>query len=94
MMTRFATKLGLSLVALGLAAAPALAADTTTAPMKHDAMAHKAIHAKKGTPAHDSMADDLNAQSLSAAQAGTVFTPPGAAPNATPMPAAQMKKKM
>jgi len=93
MMTKFATKLGLSLVALGLAAAPALAADTAT-PMKHDAMAHKAIHAKKGTPAHDSMADQLNAQSLSAAQAGTVFTPPGAAPNATPMPAAQMKKKM
>ena len=93
MMTKFATKLGLSLVVLGLAAAPALAADKTM-PMKHDAAAHKAIHAKKGTPAHDSMADQLNAASLSAAQSGTVFTPPGAAPGATPMPAATVKKKM
>ncbi len=91
MMTRFATKLGLAFVALGLACAPAMAAD---APAKHNPKAHAAIKAKKGTPAHDSMADQLNAASLSAAQAGTVFTPPGAAPGATPMPAATVKKKM
>ena len=91
MMTKFATKLGLAFVAIGLSAAPALAAD---APAKHNAAAHKTIAAKKGTPAHDSMADQLNAASLSAAQNGTVFTPPGAAPNATPMPASTVKKKM
>ncbi len=97
MTTKLATKLGLSLFALGLAAAPAMAqapatpAAPATAPAKHNPSAHAAIHAKKGTPAHDSMADQLNAQSLAASQSGQAFTPPGAAPGAQPVPASQRK---
>ena len=90
-----------SALALGLAASPSIAqtsapAAPMTAPAKHmqmphHAAGHTAMMSKKGTPAHDSMADTLNAQSLSAAQSGQAFMPP----SATPAPAAApMKKKM
>ena len=93
MNTNIATKLGLSLFALGLAVAPAMAA-TAVMPADmpaHKAMpAHKGMHAKAAKPAPLSTADQLNAQSLSAAEAGQEYMPvPAASPAAAPM-----KKKM
>lgn len=99
MITKLATKLCLSLVALGFVVAPALAAtDMTAMPATpaHKAMpatpAHKAMHAKAGKPAMEpklSATDQLNAQSLAAAQAGKEYMAPPAA-----APAAPMKKKI
>jgi hypothetical protein len=106
MKMKLSTTLALPVLALGLAASPSMAqtpAPTApmtapaTAPMKpvhtpHHAAGHAAIMAKKGTPAHDSMSDSLNAQSLAAAQSGQAFMPPGGP--ATPAAAPAMKKKM
>ena len=90
MMTKLATKLCLSVVALGFVAAPALAAtDMTAMPAMP---AHKTMHAKAGKPAMEpklSATDQLNAQSLAAEQAGKEYMAPPAA-----APAAPMKKKM
>ena len=99
MKTNIATKLGLSLFALGLAASPVMA-QTAAMPAEmpahkgmpaHKAMpAHKDMHAKAAKPAPLSATDQLNAQSLSAAQAGKEYMPvPAASPAAAPM-----KKKM
>ena len=83
MKTNIATKLGLSLFALGLAVAPAMA---ETAVKPADMPAHKGMHAKAAKPAPLSAADQLNAQSLSAAQAGKEYMPvPAASPAAAPM---------
>jgi hypothetical protein len=90
------TTFAMSALALGVAASPAMAQTATPAApahVKHHPAGHAAIMSKKGTPAHDSMADQLNAQSLAASQAGQAFMPPGgpATPAAAPAP---MKKKM
>lgn len=114
MMTKLATKFGLSLLALGLAVAPAMAAMTETAPTKamspdksmssEKSMSHaktmshantmghaKTMGHKGGMASPDSMADQLNAQSLAASQSGKEFMAPGAG---TPAAAPAMKKKM
>ena len=108
MKMKLSTTVALSALALGLAASPSMAqtaapAAPMTAPVTapatppkhvmHHAGGHAAITAKKGTPAHDSMSDSLNAQSLAAANSGQAFVPPGgpATPAAAPAP---MKKKM
>ncbi|HEX3350053.1 MAG TPA: hypothetical protein VHS58_18335 [Acetobacteraceae bacterium] len=65
------------LAALGLAVAvssPALAADTTTP--KKATTRHTTSSAAASAPSADHSADQLNAQSLAAAQAGQNFTPP------------------
>ena len=71
--------------------APAAPAETSTQPAHpHQAAPrHTAPHgrtATRGATSTDRMADDLNAQSLSAAQSGKDFTP-----SATPAPAPAKK---
>jgi hypothetical protein len=83
MKTNIATKLGLSLFALGLGVAPTLA--ETTAPPAKPAHA-KPMHAKAGKPAKAaplSATEQLNADSLAAAQANKEYVP---APAAAPAP--------
>jgi hypothetical protein len=92
MKMKLSTTLALSALALGLAASPSMAqtpAPAAPAHVKHHAAGHAA---KKGTPASDSMADQLNAQSLAASQSGQAFMPPGGP--ATPAAAPAPKKKM
>jgi hypothetical protein len=71
-----ARTLWLSVLALGIAAAPALA--ETTKPVH----THHATHAAKASKgaSHEASTDSLNAQSLSAAKQGQDFTPAASAP--------------
>jgi hypothetical protein len=78
-MRSLATKLVFGTLMLGLAAGgPALAA--TKKPMAH--------HGKMATPTAEQVTtDQLNSQSLMAAQQGKAFMPGGSAAPATPAPA-------
>ncbi|MBV8398955.1 MAG: hypothetical protein JOZ17_09460, partial [Acetobacteraceae bacterium] len=79
MKTRLTTQLSLAAVALAFAAgSPALAQgeNTTTGAPHHHAMHHGT--SRSAASAADHSADQLNAQSLAAAQAGQNFSPSGA----------------
>ena len=93
MMTKLAAKLGLPLFVLGLAVAPAMAQTAPAAPAPAaKAAPAKAAKAAKPAAKVESATDKLNAQSLSAAQAGKEFNPAAAAPAAAPAKAAKKAK--